>query len=280
MLLRVRWRRPKTRSRLCFDHLMKRLTSRDNPFYKRLKALTGSVQQQRKSGVILLEGVHLAQAFLERGLEPDQCVVSESALLLAEVQAITAQLDSSRVIVLPDALYQALSTLANGVGLILLAPLTAPVWPARITGDCLILDGVQDAGNVGSILRSAAAANIRAIFCVSGTAFAWAPKVMRAGMGAHFMLDIVEGVEAADILAQLAVPVAITDSHGAHAVFDTPLQGPLAWVFGNEGAGVSEQWRSAATHRVTIPQPGGMESLNVAAAAAVCLFEQVRQRRV
>src|SRR5471032_1216467 len=104
-MLRTRWQRRKTRSRLYFDHLMKRLTSRDNPFYKRLKALTGSVQQQRKSGVILLEGVHLAQAFLERGLEPDQCVVSESALALAEVQAITARLDISRVTVLPDALY-------------------------------------------------------------------------------------------------------------------------------------------------------------------------------
>jgi TrmH family RNA methyltransferase len=258
---------------------MKRLTSRDNPFYKNLKALSGSTQQQRKQGVMLLEGVHLAQAFLAAGRLPDRCVLSESALALAEVQALLAQLETARVTVLPDALYQGLSTLATGAGLLLLAPLPVPAWPVRIAGDCVVLDGVQDAGNVGSILRSAAAANIRAVFCVSGTAFAWSPKVVRAGMGAHFMLDIVEGLEAADILAQLAVPVAITDSHGASAVFDTPLAGPLAWVFGNEGAGVSAPWRAAAAHRVTIPQPGGMESLNVAAAAAVCLFEQVRQRR-
>src|ERR1700731_657710 len=105
------------------ERAMKRLTSRDNPFYKRLKALTASVQQQRKNALLLLEGVHLAQAFLERGRMPDQCVVSDSALELAEVQALVAQIETGRVIVLPDALYQALSTLASGAGLLLLAPL-------------------------------------------------------------------------------------------------------------------------------------------------------------
>lgn len=258
---------------------MKHLTSRDNPLYKRLKALSGSVQQQRKSGVMLLEGAHLALAFLEQGALPEHCIVSESALAHAEIHAIVAKIETQRVVVLPDALFGQISTVVNGVGILLLGAVPQPTVPERITGDCLILDGVQDAGNVGSILRSAAAANIRQVFCVTGTAFAWSPKVLRAGMGAHFLLDISEGMAAETLLQQLAIPVVITDSHGAAAVFDADLRGPMAWVFGNEGAGVSAIWRAAAAQRITIPQPGGGESLNVAAAAAVCLFEQVRQRR-
>jgi TrmH family RNA methyltransferase len=98
-------------------------------------------------------------------------------------------------------------------------------------------------------------------------------------MGAHFLLRIHEDVEAQTLIDRLAVPVVITDSHGAAAIYDCDLSGQLAWVFGNEGAGVSQIWREAVSLRVTIPQPGGMESLNVAAAAAVCVFEQCRQQR-
>jgi TrmH family RNA methyltransferase len=98
-------------------------------------------------------------------------------------------------------------------------------------------------------------------------------------MGAHFLLQIHEDVEAQGLIERLAVPIVITDSHGAEAIYDCDLSGPLAWVFGNEGAGVSPIWRDAVSLRVTIPQPGGMESLNVAAAAAVCVFEQCRQQR-
>ena len=141
-----------------------------------------------------------------------------------------------------------------------------------------MLDGVQDAGNAGSMLRSAAAAGIQHAFCMPGTANAWSAKVLRAAMGAHFEIDIVEWVAPAELIARLAVPIAITDSHGSASIYQADLRGPCAWVFGNEGAGVSAPWRAAATFRLTIPQPGRIESLNVAAAAAVCVFEQSRQR--
>jgi TrmH family RNA methyltransferase len=111
--------------------------------------------------------------------------------------------------------------------------------------------------------------------------YAWSSKVLRAGMGAHFLLGIYEDVESAELTSRLGseVRVTITDSHGAAAIYDADLSGPVAWVMGNEGAGVSPFWRDRATLRVTIPQPGGMESLNVAAAAAICIFEQCRQQR-
>jgi len=258
---------------------VKAITSRDNPLYKRLKALAGSTHQQRKSGHALLEGLHLADAYLDVAGQPETCVVTEGALRHAETQAIVQRIDADRIVTLPDALFGQLSNVVNGVGILLLVPkLDAPL-PSRVETSCVVLDGVQDAGNVGSILRSAAAAGIADVFCAPGTAYAWSSKVLRSGMGAHFLLRIHEDVESDALIGRLAMPVAITDSHAAQALYDCDLSGPVAWVFGNEGAGVSEAWRDAVTYRLTIPQPGGMESLNVAAAAAVCLFEQCRQRR-
>ena len=258
---------------------MKAITSRDNPLYKRLKALAGSTHQQRRSGHALLEGFHLASAYLDVAGQPETCVVTEGALLHDEAQTIVSRIDEHRIVTLPDALFDQLSNVVNGVGILLLVDKLAPSLPERVAQTCVVLDGVQDAGNVGSILRSAAAAGIQQVFCAPGTAYAWSSKVLRSGMGAHFLLEIHEDVEPQTLIERLDVPVVITDSHGAEAIYDCDLSGQLAWVMGNEGAGVSQTWRDAVTLRVTIPQPGGMESLNVAAAAAVCLFEQCRQQR-
>ncbi|SAL10000.1 RNA methyltransferase [Caballeronia sordidicola] len=260
---------------------MKSITSRDNPLYKRLKALAGSTAQQRRSGHALLEGLHLADAYLQAAGQPETCVVTEGVLRHDEAREIVGRIDPARVYTLPDALFGQLSGVVHGVGMVLLVEKPTLVLPERMDQTCMILDGVQDAGNVGSILRSAAAAGIQHVFCVPGTVYAWSSKVLRAGMGAHFLLSIYEDVETADLTSRLNpnVLVTITDSHGAKAIYDADLSGPLAWVMGNEGAGVSRFWRDNAALRVTIPQPGGMESLNVAAAAAVCIFEQCRQQR-
>jgi TrmH family RNA methyltransferase len=227
----------------------------------------------------LLEGFHLASAYLDVAGQPETCVVTEGALRHDEAQAIVARIDAERVVVLPDALFGQLSNVVHGVGMLLVVRKLAVALPDRVEEIAVVLDGVQDAGNVGSILRSAAAAGVKHVFCAPGTAYTWSSKVLRSGMGAHFLLDIHEDVEAATLIERLAVPIAITDSHAPQALYDCDLTGPIAWVFGNEGAGVSAPWREAVRHRLTIPQPGGMESLNVAAAAAICLFEQCRQQR-
>ncbi len=258
---------------------MKHVTSRDNALFKHLKALATSTHQRRKAGQSLLDGVHLAQAYVAAQGQPVSCVVSERHYDHAEVAPVLAQIDSQRVVVLADALYVQISGVANGVDLMLVIETPSGHLPSRIEEDCVILDGLQDAGNVGSILRSAAAAGIRHAFLGTGCAFAWSIKTLRAGMGANFHLNIVEHCTVEMLAPRLAVPLLATSSHADAAVFDTNLRGPVAWIVGNEGAGVSAAWMERVARTVGIPQPGGLESLNVAAATAICLFEAVRQRR-
>ncbi len=264
---------------------MKTITARDNSFFKRLKQLAGPLTRERRAGQALAEGLHLAGTYLDTIGQPRACIIAEHALsdhkMQQSLDPIMARIDPARIVALSDALFAQLSTLARaaqGGNVIFLIDIPTPKLPAQITSDCLILDGVQDAGNAGSILRSAAAAGIQYVFCAPGTACAWSPKVLRAGMGAHFLLHIFEGMEVNQLLPHLAVPLVVTDSHNATSIYEEDLTKPFAWIWGNEGAGVSAIWREHATQCVTIPQPGGMESINVAAAAAVCLFEQCRQR--
>jgi TrmH family RNA methyltransferase len=134
----------------------------------------------------------------------------------------------------------------------------------------VVLDRVQDAGNVGSILRSASAFGFAQVIALRGTAALWSPKVLRAGMGAHFGLSLIEGVDIGT-LAELSVPLLVTGSHRGQWLHRAALPYPCAWVFGHEGQGVDPHIEARSTLTVRIAQPGGEESLNVAAAAAVCL---------
>ena len=258
---------------------MKHVTSRENALFKHPKALTTSTHARRKAGQSVLDGVHLAQAYLAALGQPVQCVVSERHYDHAEVAPLLAQVAAERVVLLSDTLFEQVAGVVNGIDLMLVIETPSGHLPSRIDTDCIILDGVQDAGNVGSILRSAAAAGIGHAFLVTGSAFAWSTKTLRAAMGANFHLNIVEHCTFDMLAPRLAVPLLATSSHAQADVFDTDLRMPVGWVVGNEGSGVSRQWMARVDRTVGIPQPGGMESLNVAAATAICLFEAVRQRR-
>ncbi len=260
---------------------MKTITSRDNAQYKDLVKLAGSQQARRKAGRTLLDGVHLCQSYLQlRGL-PEQCVVGESALQNPEVMDIIGQLEAQRahVLALPDALYNAVSQVEHGVGVMFLIATPERVVSEPLSVSAVLLDGVQDPGNMGSILRSAAAAGIRQVYCSAGSAFCWSPKVLRAAMGAHFVLDIFENVDLAELVRNARVPTLATSGYAAQRLYDIDLRQPVAWIFGHEGQGVADDLLSLATHKVVIPHLGQVESLNVAACAAVCFFEQVRQNQ-
>ncbi len=259
---------------------MKEISSRDNPLYKELRQLATSSQARRKAQRSLLDGVHLCEAWLQHAGDPLMCVAAASARGQGEAAAILAQCAARNVtcIVLPDALYGVLSQVENGVGILFVVTPPQPPAPACLTQDAVLLDRLQDPGNLGSILRSAAAAGIRQVFCSPGTVLAWSPKVLRAGMGAHFLLEIYENADLAALAGGSAVPVLATSSHAAHTVYEIDLARPVAWLFGHEGQGVAETLLALAGHRVGIPHLGAVESLNVAASAAVCFFEQVRQK--
>ncbi len=257
---------------------IKPISSRDNAVYKHLKLLASSTQARKKEGLSVLDGAHLVGVYLEKRGAPAWLAVSESGMRKAEIARLvkSAGVDVQQM---SDALFHSISTVEHETGLMAAIETPEEPLPPRVSEDCLLLEQIQDPGNMGSLLRSAAAAGVRRVFCSPQTVYAWSPKVLRAGQGAHFSLTIVEGVELALVIGRLQVPLIATSSHAASAVHDLDLKKPVAWVFGNEGAGVSQPVLAAAQQRAMIPMPGGAESLNVAAAAAVCLFEAVRQRR-
>lgn len=240
--------------------------SRDNAFVKDLRRLAQDTTAYRKQGRVWLEGDHLCRAALARGLRASVAVFSESFWPSARVEY--AQ-DAIKTIVLADALFADISGLESParMGFILDLP-----TPAALRADAatVVLDRVQDAGNVGSILRSASAFGFRQVIAIKGSAALWSPKVLRAGMGAHFALDLIEGVGLEDVQA-LQVPLVVTSSHAGDYLHRAALPWPCAWVLGHEGQGVSAALEERAALRIRIAQPGGEESLNVAAAAAICL---------
>lgn len=259
----------------------KLISSRENPLYKELRQLADSSQARRKAGRSLLDGVHLCEAYLAHYGRPVLCVVAEESQSHPEIAAILARCDAAQVstAVLGNSLYRSIQVVEHGVGILFLIDTPTLQLPDRLTQTAVLLDGVQDPGNVGSILRSAAAAGIKSVFCGAGTAFAWSPKVLRAGMGAHFALSIFENCDLKRLVQHSEVPVIATSSHAAHSIYEFDLRGEAAWLMGHEGHGVSEEIMAMVSHRVRIPHAGAIESLNVAACAAVCFFEQLRQRK-
>jgi RNA methyltransferase, TrmH family len=255
---------------------VKHITSRDNPLLVALRKLGSDAAAYRKQGSVWLEGEHLCSAWVQRGGLAGQAVISEAAW---QVPALHELARTARAVaVLPAALMAGLSTLESPPALCFAVP-----WAGLgelVTGQpTVVLDRLQDAGNVGNVLRSAAAFGFKQVVALKGTAALWSPKVLRAGMGAHFGLQLVEGV-APDALLALGLPLLGGSSHAAQALHEIALPWPCAWVMGQEGQGVSAELLERCAHTLRIPQPGGEESLNVAAAAAVCLYESARQKAV
>lgn len=242
------------------------ISSRDNPLLKELRKLAHDPGAYRKAGRIWLEGDHLCRAARERGVRAAIAVFTESAWPTERHEWAGA---ADKTVVVADALLAGVSGLESpaAMGFVIDLPASPPIAPDAAT---VVLDRLQDAGNVGSILRSAAAFGFAQVIALKGTAALWAPKVLRAGMGAHFGLRLVEGAEP-EALEALAVPCIATSSHRGEWLHRARLPRPCAWLMGHEGQGLSATLEARASLQVRIAQPGGEESLNVAAAAAICL---------
>ena len=251
------------------------VTSRANPLMVRLRKLANDPLAYRKQGQIWLEGEHLCGAYAARGGPVQQAVITESAWEQGPCRELA--LRATAISVVPASLMATLSTLESSAALAF-----AVDWVGhcelQVHAPSVVLDRVQDAGNVGTILRSAAAFGFTQVLALKGCAGLWTPKVLRAGMGAHFGLHLIETLDEFALEA-IEVPLLAALPRAGVAIHELKLPWPCAWVFGHEGQGVSEALAQRCVHALRIPQPGGEESLNVAAAAAICLYESVRQRQ-
>ena len=256
------------------------VTSKNNPRLKEAARLVASSRDRRKAGKCVLEGEHLVEAYVERYGAPETLVVSEPSVDRAGVAALVRRFDE-RALIVGEALFAELAVLPEGVGVLAVVPTPrialSPGGPL-----CLLLDDVQDPGNVGSMLRSAAAAGASDACLSRRCAFAWSPKVLRAGMGAHFALDVHEDIDLiawSNAYRARGGRVIALVRDGGRDLFDVDVMPPVALAIGNEGAGLSDELVAAASERATIAMPGRVESLNAGAAAAIALFECVRRAK-
>ena len=265
---------------------MHRVTSRNNPRLAEAAGLISSSRDRRKTGRCVLEGEHLIGVYLDRVGRPETLIVVEDRLDDPRFHALVTRMPEHDVIVVPAGVFGEVSTLPAAVGA--LAVVTTPTLPLPPhAGFHLLLEDVQDPGNVGAMLRTAAAAGVQQVLLSKHCAFAWAPKVLRAAQGAHFLTTIIEDVDLVAWSREFRASgsgsssgnVLATLASGGSDLYAVKIPRRVAILIGNEGSGLSAALMNQADTLITIPMPGGAESLNAAAAAAVVLFECVRQRR-
>lgn len=258
---------------------MKIIRSHANPQFRALLRLGNSGRERRERRVALIEGTHLVAAYLEMRGRPRLLAVGQSAIAEPEIGALVRRADALTLIVLADNLLRELSSVATPPGILAEIDMPSTRIVPRDADFCVMLEDIQDAGNVGSILRSAAAAGASHALLSAGCADAWSPRVLRAAMGAHFLINIVERADLISFARDYGGQVIALSVRAKVSIFEMSLTRPTAFVAGNEGAGISDALSSAVQLHAGIPMPGGAESINVGAAAAVCFFERVRQTR-
>jgi len=256
---------------------MKVISSRSNALVRALLKLRNSARERRERKSALLDGIRLVAAYVERCGTPRAVILAPDAAANAEIRALLGKFPSVEPVVLTHSLYGALSSVTTPTGIV--AEISIPTMPQATSGAawCVLVEDVQDPGNLGSILRSAAAAGVKHVLLSKGCADAWSPRVLRAGMGAHFSVCVQEQVDLVGFARAFRGQVVAASSTAERTVFDVDFTRPTALALGNEGSGLSQELQAEADVVAGIPMPGDAESLNVAAAAAVCLFERVRQ---
>lgn len=254
------------------------ITSRDNPLFKRLKKLVESARERRQTRMTLLDGEHLIGAYLDAGGVP-QTLIHAASCSDAVWQPLFTRCAQAKTITLADALFAELSPVASPTGLLAEAAWLSPPAPAN-TPLVVVLEEIQDPGNLGAMLRTAAAAGATLAVLSKGCHDPWSPKALRGGQGAQFVLPMLTGIELLNWLAEfrgVSVALALGEKND---FYKQNLRGALAIIAGNEGAGLSQAVIEAASVVAQIPMSGKVESLNASAALAVAVFEAVRQRKL
>ena len=253
---------------------MKKIASRDNAIFKMLSKIEHSAKERKNSGKTILDGIHLVESCIASGFSPDLVVVRDDCLEKQEIQDI---LKGREIVSMADLLFDRLSPVKHPTGILALLSIPFPE-AAHQPEFCVFLDEIQDPGNMGAILRSAAAAGATDIHLSGGCTDPWSPKVLRSGMGAHFSLRIHEDQDLLEAMNHYHGKKIALDLDADLSIYDLDLRGKTGFVVGNEGAGISDEVLGCSSVRAKIPMPGKIESLNAAQAAAICFFERVRQK--
>lgn len=257
----------------------KHIVSRDNPVFKQLKRLADNARERRSEGLTLLDGVHLIEDYMAAFGEPTTVIIPEGQSSV-EATGLIQSLEHVDTIMLPTLMFAELSPVVSATGILALVSIPNVALPVQ-PNFALMLEDIQDPGNLGSMLRTAAAAGVDAVYLSSSCTDPWSPKALRGGQGAQFVLAIQTRADLVAELERFAGDSYATVMEG-ESLYSQDLRAACAFVFGNEGAGLRKQTMAAASKRITIPMAQGplgrVESLNAAAAAAVCLFERKRQQ--
>ncbi len=255
---------------------MSGLRSRANPRVRRWQRLVSDARARRSERCVLIEGPHLLAAYLEQGGRPKAVLVSEDGLRRTEV-ALLVRRAAIEPVLLSESVFRSIADTEAPPGIAAEIDLWEGGHRLQESSGCVFLEGIQDAGNVGTIIRSAAAFGVGHVVLAKGCADPWSPKALRAGMGGHFALGVIEGEDLAAAIARFGGKTICAVARGGKPLHALDLSGRLGWIFGSEGQGVSQALAARAAYRATIPMAAGAESLNVAAAAAICLYEARRQ---
>ena len=258
---------------------MKHITSRQNTHFKQARKLAGSARERNKTNQILMDGTRLIGAYAAQfGLRETTLLVSEQGANQPHIQKILQTTSSRHAYLLAEELFAEITQVETPEGII--AIVGTPRVESKAPDDFrILLDGVQDPGNLGGLLRTAAAAGATSAWLAEGCADPWSARSLRGGMGAQFILPVRERVDLATTLAGFRGVVIGTSPRAKQTVYDVDLSGSVAMIFGSEGRGLRDDIGALANHLVHIPMAGKVESLNVAAAAAICCFERLRQIR-
>ncbi len=267
-----------------------RISSADNSRIRLVRKLA-SRKGRAEEGLFVAEGRNLVSEILERNIRVRFIMVPFS--MIDEERDDSSRMIKDRaaspdvtVCAVPDRVFSKLTDAGHGVDMLAvcgmidrssdLKDITAP------EDNILVLDRIQDPGNMGTLIRTAAAAGYKAVLAMSGTADIYSPKVLRATAGMVFEVPVIY-VSGADILRQMldsaGKRIVVTDVNGGVPYYDADLAEGIALVVGNEGRGVSEEIAGMADIRVTIPMKGNTESLNAAAAAAILMYESIRIKK-
>ncbi|MFA6178452.1 MAG: RNA methyltransferase [Candidatus Methylopumilus sp.] len=252
----------------------KHITSRDNSLFKQLKKLADSSRERRKLNQTLLDGAHLLNAYIDSFGMPELLIIAEGQST-AEASHLIQQLADIHTVMFTTLMFAELAPVASPTGILALVK-TPVIEPPEKPELVLMLEDIQDPGNLGSMLRTAAAAGVDVVYLSEGCTEAWSPKALRGGQGAQFVLPVVERADLLEVAGSFHGQTLATNLRG-ESLYSLDLTQPVAFVIGNEGAGLSDAMLNAASHKVTIPISKNVESLNAAAAASICLFERVRQ---